>query len=153
MKAYVPSGSDTATTKKLRKTSFRFFERMQFLEVALATETTISSLPFETTSLPSTSDSNFLFDSSCSESVINLDVSSSKTSHQLTSPKITLNEPISAPLPSNTVASSKANSSRASKNKRKHFDRTEQNDVQESLLEALRQPLKEPDAVDGILLR
>lgn len=30
---------------------------------------------------------------------------------------------------------------------------TEQNDIQEGLLEALRQPLNQPDAVDGILLR
>lgn len=39
VKAYVSSGSDTATAKKLRKSSFRFFKRMQFLEITLATET------------------------------------------------------------------------------------------------------------------
>jgi len=37
-KPYVPSGSDTATAKNLRKISFRYFERMQFLEAALTTE-------------------------------------------------------------------------------------------------------------------
>lgn len=30
---------------------------------------------------------------------------------------------------------------------------TEQNDIQKGLLEALRQPLSQPDAIDGILLR
>lgn len=39
VKAYVPSGSDIATAKKLKQPSFRFFECMQFLEVTLATET------------------------------------------------------------------------------------------------------------------
>lgn len=34
-----------------------------------------------------------------------------------------------------------------------YLDRTEQNNVEESLLEALHQPLQQPDAIDGILLR
>lgn len=33
------------------------------------------------------------------------------------------------------------------------LDSTGQNNIQENLLKVLRQPLKEPDAVDGILLR
>lgn len=72
---------------------------------------TISSLPFESTSLPGTSDSNSQFDSSFC-----LDENSSEMSHQLTSPKPpNHNEPISSPLSSNTVASSKVNSTRALK--------------------------------------
>lgn len=79
---------------------------------------TISSLPFESsTSLPGTSDSISQFDSIC------LDENSSEISHQLTSPKTpNHNEPISSPLEpissslsSNTLASSKTNSTRASK--------------------------------------
>ncbi|XP_020299327.1 uncharacterized protein LOC109863475 [Pseudomyrmex gracilis] len=148
---------------------------MQFLEITLATETTINSLPFEPASLPSTSASDHsLFDSNCSDSIINLDVSSPETSQQncsdsiinldvsspetsqqSTTSKLTHNEPISASylFSSNTVASN-ANSSSVSKNKRKRFNSTEnEKKIQESLLEALCYPLKQPDAIDGILLR
>ncbi|XP_011882824.1 PREDICTED: uncharacterized protein LOC105570318 [Vollenhovia emeryi] len=149
IKAYIPSGCDTETANKLRKSSFRFYEQMQFLETTLVTETTVSSLSIDSSSKDSSSkDSNFRSDSSCSDS-IDLHVDSLKTSYESISPKMTLNEPFT---PSNTFATltSKA---KASKNKRKRLNSTEQDDIQEGLLKALCQPLNQPDAVDGILLK
>ncbi|KYN28036.1 hypothetical protein ALC57_02554 [Trachymyrmex cornetzi] len=35
---YVPSGSSTDSAKAIKKHSFRFFERMKFLEISLQTE-------------------------------------------------------------------------------------------------------------------
>lgn len=64
---------------------------------------TISSLPFQSTSLFSTSDSNSPFDSSSSESTINLDMDSVKTSRQLTLSKMTHNRSLPVPSSLNTV--------------------------------------------------
>lgn len=38
IKSYIPSGSSAASAKRARQTSFRFYERMTFLETTLRTE-------------------------------------------------------------------------------------------------------------------
>lgn len=151
-KAYVPSGSDADTAQRLRSSSFRFFKRMQFLEVAYATEPTISSLDSTQRSLPIALDAN----TSSSDSAI-YPQTSAITVPQITrsplSPIIIPSGPSSAPLPSSSVATITTRPGIVlPKNKRKREDSDGQSNLQESILEALREPIKQPDAVDGVLL-
>ncbi|XP_018399870.1 PREDICTED: uncharacterized protein LOC108777457 [Cyphomyrmex costatus] len=172
-KQYVPSGSSTDSAKAIKKHSFRFFERMKFLEISVQTESTISSLPLSSTASSSSESLNVSVYSHNThtpqqeniapfrnENDMDLNTivspSSSPGAFHTTLNRTSMNAYVKPPVKRNLLASSSLPMRKAKSKPGSSYgiqSEPESEEVQFAILNALREKRVGSDAVDGILLR